>query len=635
MGAEKVYTTASDGIAAQVPLVRKRVELYFRVYDVRWNDQHIQFHVTPDVSGVEQPFEALRQDLKLRGFIPLITQERGETLIYITSAPGGKRTGIHVNMILLALTIFTTVWAGAILWSDYQGMELTAMDYLRILTDGGALARGALFFSLPLLTILGVHESAHYFASKRHGLDASLPFLIPVPPPMTLGTFGAFISMREPMPSKKSLLDVGAAGPIAGFLVAIPVAIIGLYMMSVDPVIVEPRGGIFTAINPPLLYYFLSGLFTIPENASLHPTAFAGWVGLLITAFNLLPAGQLDGGHISRALFGENSRYISYVTVGALFVMGFLFQGWFIFALIVLFMGARHPPPLNDITPLDGRRIMIGVICVAILFLSVHPQPLVAFEMEDRTFEIDVDVEDQAVTVAPGSSVTYSVTVANGGHYNEDLELSFETSTGNMTSNDTGREELWEVTITMDDQEISQNGELIFFELEDGRKVKLDVDVRAGEEVGFGEFLRLELNISRTQDDSEVRWSTKELFTTASTVSLSTSDPLKVIVVDELPNIARVRINVKNQGTQNDTIQLEILEIPEFWAATLNTTLIDLVPQQAAWTVLTVDPALNATDEEVALLIVRAHSTINEGAYEDLPVEIRLEQTDRFSSSDD
>ena len=234
---------------------------------------------------------------------------------------------------------------------------------------------GALLFSLPLMSILFVHEMGHYFTSKKHGIATSLPYFLPIPPIMPLfniGTFGALISSRDPMPNKKALFDVGISGPIAGFLVALPITIIGIATSEIiySPEIVEGEA----MFGSSLLFTILShGIHNIPFGTdfaiNMNSIAFAGWVGLLITSINLLPAGQLDGGHIFRAVLGEKQKYVGWAAV---FIM--ILTGWFFFAFIIIFMmGMTHPPPLNDDTELDMKRKLLFVVAIAMLILCYIP----------------------------------------------------------------------------------------------------------------------------------------------------------------------------------------------------------------------------------------------------------------------
>ncbi len=355
--------------------LRALVARYFSVYETRITPQSLVLMVHVDPARLEADFDALRQELWRGGYIGQIRTEGGEYLVEIVKSPPRRPWTTRVNLALLAATLVTTLFAGAFLWTSYRGgTALVASDFLW----------GALFFALPLMAILGLHELAHYVVATRHHVDASLPFFLPVPPPFLIfGTFGAFISLREPIPSKKALLDIGFAGPLAGFAVAVPVTLGGLFLSLHAPVLSPANcGPVFLGvpygdllIGTSAIWYALSLFFPVGLS-NLNPLAIAGWVGLLVTAINLLPAGQLDGGHVFRALLGRRASWASIGAVGILFVMGFFYPGWFIFAFLVILLGIRHPPPLNDITPLDGRRKALGVLAVGILVTGIVLVPI-------------------------------------------------------------------------------------------------------------------------------------------------------------------------------------------------------------------------------------------------------------------
>ena len=303
----------------------------------------------------------------------MIRFEQGEHIIYIIKKPANKkRKSVWVNIVLLIATIFTTTLAGALQWVD-----INQVDWMNMFSVS-YLWQGLIFFSVPLLLILGVHEMGHYYASKKHHVDASLPYFIPLPPPFLLGTFGALISTHEPIPNRKALLDIGIAGPLCGFVVAIPISLIGFFLMQQNPQIVESTETNMVLLLP-LLLQWMESLFFIPGNAIIHPTLFAGWVGIFLTAVNLLPAGQLDGGHIARAILKEKHKYLSWIVIFVLAGLSFFYSGWLMFAIIILlFIGTQHQPPLNEITPLDTRRKLLGLIILIVFILSFAPIPFAA-----------------------------------------------------------------------------------------------------------------------------------------------------------------------------------------------------------------------------------------------------------------
>jgi membrane-associated protease RseP (regulator of RpoE activity) len=280
-------------------------------------------------------------------------------------APKPTRRLLHLGLLLA--TVVTTVIAGTL----QQGVN--PLESPELLYKG-------IPFSFTLLLILGAHEMGHYLVSRRHHLDVTLPYFIPAPPiPFIIGTFGAFIRIRSPIRDKRALLDVGCSGPLIGVLVSIPVILIGLKLSSVTVI-----GGVGETIilGEPLLFKFLSwlalGPMTPEENIILHPVAFAGWIGLLVTALNLIPVGQLDGGHVAYALFPEYQRYISLGSIGLLVICGVVFwSGWLLWAVLLVFLGWRHPPPFEFWVPLDRRRRILGIITIIVFGLTFSPAPFV------------------------------------------------------------------------------------------------------------------------------------------------------------------------------------------------------------------------------------------------------------------
>lgn len=356
---------------ADFELLKKEVGQRFPFYDVKTDGTTIAFYCRIDEETLEEKFDLLRTSLLEKGYIPMIRLEHGEHIIYVVKKPPmKKKKPVWINVVLLIATIFTTTLAGSLQWT-YIHDAPSFMDILSV----SNLLDGFIFFSAPLLLILGIHEMGHYFISKKHHVDASLPYFIPLPPPFILGTFGAIISTREPIPNRKALLDIGIAGPICGFLVAIPVSFLGYFLMQQNPIIIDSLEGSISMM-PPLLLQWIGSFFVIPENVIIHPTLFAGWVGIFLTAVNLLPVGQLDGGHVARAVLKEKHRYLSWGILILLVVLGLFYTGWFMFAIIILFLiGTQHQPPLNEIDRLDRKRILIALLALIIFIVSFAPIP--------------------------------------------------------------------------------------------------------------------------------------------------------------------------------------------------------------------------------------------------------------------
>jgi membrane-associated protease RseP (regulator of RpoE activity) len=270
-------------------------------------------------------------------------------------------TRIHV--LLFVATFFTTLFAGALL-NGIIPWEQPEKIYL------------GLPFSLTLLFILLTHEMSHYLTSRRHNVSATLPYFIPAP--SIIGTFGAVIKMKPPIPDRRSLIDIGASGPIGGFVIAVVACIVGLKLSEVRPT-GEIQEGI--AFGSSLLFTFLSKIMlnVDPEkyDVILHPIAFAGWIGLLVTSLNLLPIGQLDGGHIIYALFGERHEWISKGTLPVLVILGIIFwPGWLIWAILMIILGYRHPPVVYPHIQLDRKRKLIGWVSLVIFILTFTPTPV-------------------------------------------------------------------------------------------------------------------------------------------------------------------------------------------------------------------------------------------------------------------
>ena len=264
------------------------------------------------------------------------------------------------------------------MFSHIPRRQLLLHFFLLIATLITTFLAGGLAFGVTLILILGAHEMGHYLMTRKWGVSATLPYFIPAPPPFIAGTFGAFIKMRSPIPNRRVLLEIGAAGPIAGFVVCVPSLIIGLTLSEVR----EPGLPMEFSFGSSIALSFLSKMVlgVSPDNADifLHPIAFAGWIGLFITALNLLPIGQLDGGHIIYALFEKNHKIVSKATFITLIPLGYFFwQGWFIWAVIVAIFGFRHPPLIDESVALTNHEKKIGLISIAIFVVTFIPSPII------------------------------------------------------------------------------------------------------------------------------------------------------------------------------------------------------------------------------------------------------------------
>ncbi len=404
----------------EIEMVRGLVARYFPVYDVKVDYDVVQFFCRIDESTLEDNFERLREEMSPHGYIPIVTYDKGEHVIMVGRKPPARYRSIYVNIAMLMVTFGTMMLAGVLDWASYADVpddEIFSVE--TILT-------GVLVFTLPLMAILGVHELGHYFMARRRKVAASLPFFIPSLPP--LGTFGAFISLRDPIPNRKSLLEIGVAGPLAGLAVAIPIGILGLVLTNMEarPIPTDAGSAGLVQISFPAIYLWLEQLVPIQGEYLLHPTAFAAWVGFLVTALNLLPAGQLDGGHIARALLGQNAKYASWAAIAALIGLSFFYWSWLLFAMLILFLGAKHPPPLNDITKLDIRRKLVGVFAFIVLIVAFVPVPMSAV-LTDASFEM-TSLDGTERVVVSGTSATFRFLVNNTGNAASLMTFEMESS---------------------------------------------------------------------------------------------------------------------------------------------------------------------------------------------------------------
>ncbi len=308
----------------------------------------------------------IRERMRPLGYTPFLRGTRQQAWLQaLPLADVEVKTNLLLHLGLFLATVFTTLLAGALT----RGVDPLASPL-------GLLA--GIPFSFTLLAILGTHEFGHYFAARHHGVAVTLPYFIPAPPPFPAGTLGALIKMKSPVRDRDALFDVAVAGPLAGVVVAIPALLVGLSLSRVIPV---PETGSTIYLGNSLLTQLLEWMVVGPlppgSDIFIHPVGLAGWFGLFVTALNLFPVGQLDGGHIAYALFGRYHRQVSQVTIVLLLLLGYFSLNWIVWAVLLLVLtGARHTPPLDDITPLDSRRRWLGYFALLLLVLTLPPIPL-------------------------------------------------------------------------------------------------------------------------------------------------------------------------------------------------------------------------------------------------------------------
>ncbi len=328
-------------------------------------------------------YDELRRRFERHGYTPLVRPaEQGVMVVALPTVFNPPDSNWIINLVLFLVTIVSTLYAGAINEPEFTGTELWL----------------GWPFSLSMLLILGAHELGHYFAARYHNVPVTLPYFIPFP--SFIGTMGAFIRLKAPIKNRRALLDIGAAGPLAGMAFAVPVLIIGLLTSPVGP---PPAGGYLQEGNSVL--YFLGKLAVhgrcLPDGSlvcnaadwlqgsvgpaaratidvSLNQVAWAGWVGLFVTGLNLIPVGQLDGGHVSYVLFGKRARSFFWPAIGALALLALLTgtTTWWLWIVLLFFFGRSYAQPLDDVTRLDPRRRAIAIFALILFFLVFVPTPL-------------------------------------------------------------------------------------------------------------------------------------------------------------------------------------------------------------------------------------------------------------------
>ncbi len=316
-----------------------------------------------------QAYERLAPTVARAGYTLMMRREEGrDVLVILNWLPSATPDRPALALVLGLLTVLSMLVTYSL---NYTVSAFTWQAFL------GGLGEG-LQFTLALVTILVSHEMGHYIVARRFGLAVSLPYLIPFP--LTpFGTMGAIIRMKGIPASRRAMLYTGAAGPIAGLIVCLPILIVGLMLSQVQPL---PQGGSYVIEGNSLLYALLKYLIHgqwLPSNSHdlfMHPLAFAGWAGLLVTGLNLIPAGQLDGGHVARAWLGQKAGYLNWVVVGTLIVLGFVWPGWIIWAALTLLLGRGLQEPLESITPLSRREAALAVALLCLFVVTITPVPL-------------------------------------------------------------------------------------------------------------------------------------------------------------------------------------------------------------------------------------------------------------------
>lgn len=341
----------------------EKINPFFSIYDIQHADGNIFFFGTPK-EEINIIFQKLWPFFSEKGFQFTMKYDLGEHIL-IASPFSPVKERRWINVVLAIATIFTTMIWGSLLFG--ANPVTSPVEVLKGLT-----------FTIAIMTVLGAHEAGHYLVAKKHGMHTSLPYFIPFP--NMIGTMGAVIKHRGPIPDRKALFDVGISGPLIGLIVSVIVTIIGL----LQPPITHTQQVLQIELGTPLLFELIKSVIPGSEGMIMHPIAFAGWVGMFVTALNLIPAGQLDGGHVLRAMLGEKAKEVSRVMPFILISLGFyvtyiLNRDGFIWVLwgifLSFFAASGHPKPLEDDVPIGKGRMALGIITfiLGLLCFSLVP----------------------------------------------------------------------------------------------------------------------------------------------------------------------------------------------------------------------------------------------------------------------
>jgi membrane-associated protease RseP (regulator of RpoE activity) len=388
-------------------IVTTLVQKIFRVDDITFGDPDRDFIVryrgqliSDDSAGA---YDQLSAALHPYGATPLfrVDDQDGRHLIYIKKGViESKPSNSTINIILFILTVIAVIMAGMGFGDADQILAAQdAWEQTKI-----AILTGGIPFALTLLTILLFHEFGHYFAARYHKTNATLPYFIPLPIIGILGTMGAVIVWKEPPRNRRVLFDVGVAGPLSGLIVTIPLLYLGLSLSRLDQITLSPVGSFiegnsllylimkfvvfgqwlpapidYAGLSP--MFFWIKYFFTgqpIPlggTDVMIGPVAFAAWAGLLVTAMNLIPAGQLDGGHIAYVLLGSKTRYLLPIMILIIGILAIFWNGWWMFIAVLLLFGRAHPEPLDQITQIDPTRRALALCMILVFILVFIPIP--------------------------------------------------------------------------------------------------------------------------------------------------------------------------------------------------------------------------------------------------------------------
>jgi len=325
---------------------------HFDVTDFVAVEGRIEAEVT--AQDPKSSFRALLNLSKPRGYLPVMREKNGELRLALFRSPKAKTGNIVINLLLIVATFLTTFLVGYFLIFDNQAPQ-------------------AALFSCAIMLMLGVHEMGHKIAAWRNGVESTLPYFIPAPPPF-IGTAGAVISIKSPIPTREALVELGASGPLLGFFVALPLTVVGIMLSKPDP---EGTAFLFTPAIFAVIQVLTFGY--VPAATRFNPLAIAGWLALFVTMLNLIPAGQLDGGHIARGLLGRERHHTLTRILGFVLFLTFIpfpdLPLWIWGFLIIIFFSGYHPGALDDVSGISRRQKLLAATALVVFILCLPLPP--------------------------------------------------------------------------------------------------------------------------------------------------------------------------------------------------------------------------------------------------------------------
>lgn len=379
---------------------------YFIINETTYGDPKQDFLVryrgSLKSADSQSEYDKISSLLEPYALMPLLRKDGDAVLLYLVDAPEKKKQPKSaLNLVLFILTLVSVLVTGGLYGYEGTLPQKTGAALVELIKNGWP-------FAVTLLAILGAHEFGHYFAGRKHGVQVTLPYFIPMPLSL-FGTMGAFINMRSIPKNKRALFDLAVAGPLSGFVLSVIALVIGLNLSQVSQLPTSPAAGTSLQMEGNSLLYLLLKYLTfgklLPQPANmnslanviywsryfftgqpfpwgatdvmLHPVAWAGWAGMFVTGINLLPAGQLDGGHIFSSLFGEKvTRALFPFLIIGMVILGFFSNVWWMWAVLLLFFGRYYAEPLDQVTELDSKRKLIGYIALVVFILTFIPAPI-------------------------------------------------------------------------------------------------------------------------------------------------------------------------------------------------------------------------------------------------------------------